>query len=194
MPHQILIWGGCFFLGLMWHSDLIVGALEDFSNDSFHSLSGFRQIGLAGWSGLIIAGACWLASITSSKIYQLCDYLKWPIRAGLIVDLVVTVIGFTLLYQLTPQIYYFYFQVVIPDLPWQWVLKPEFDIASLIATLLQPNAENYAELLVKVTFWVILLGVIWRFLVRSINLVLWKQSAITGLSFAIAHGGWSSLT
>ena len=77
-----------------------------YEGDSFFILSGLGQAGLAGLSALLAvgAGACVLAF------------------SGFGLRIAAAFAVFWVFLWLTPQIYYFYYQIILDDLPWQIII------------------------------------------------------------------------
>ena len=73
-------------------------------------------------------------------------------------NVVLTLLMFAVLYNLSPQIYYFYYQLVLPGLPTQWVARSLFDFTSTLI-LLRPGAFSIAQLLAALTLWSLLIHI-----------------------------------
>ena len=82
-----------------------------YSQDSFFDLSPWGQTGLACLSTSLFMAMIFVAHKTLSPL---------PIWARILAALIL----FWLFVWVSPQIYYMYYRMIIPDLPLQWVIWP----------------------------------------------------------------------
>lgn len=82
-----------------------------YSQDSFFDLSGWGQVGLAVISLTIFA----LMVLAARRLFR--RFPIWVRFAG-------ALLLFCLFVWASPQIYYMYYRMIIPDLPLQWVIWP----------------------------------------------------------------------
>ena len=94
-----------------------------YSGDSFFTLSPWGQVGLALLSGVLTIAMVWLTWRLAR-----CRRLAWR--------LCLWSIGFVGFIWLSPQIYYFYYWVLIDGLPMQVVIAPLPEIERLLDVLL----------------------------------------------------------
>ena len=164
----------------------------DQPGDSFYSLSAFQQTGLVTWSILLIFVLFRLSIFKSNKVYAWCvAHNLWQLPA-FIIDLSLTLILFFLLVRISPQIYYFYYQLVIPGLPAQWVIKPGVELDLLVPELLLHSRMGYSDLLTGLTFWSLNLGTLWRYL-WLLTIRQWRMwSILIGAGFGLVYFCWAT--
>lgn len=104
--------------------------LPDFSKDSFFTLSGTGQAGLLTLSVL-------MAALMLAMTRKICTGKKTVNRLGL------AAILFVFFLWLSPQVYYSYYQLIIPGLPWQIVIKSP--IERLISLHFRPTLAQLGQ-------------------------------------------------
>jgi hypothetical protein len=192
-PSQILVWGGSLILVVLWHHSLIFKVLLVQTNDSFYSLSVIQRMGLIAWSMLLITVLFWISFLKSAKILARQVAHNKSLLIAFVTDLVLTLALFVLLYRLSPQIYYIYYQLVVPGLPVQWVLKPGLDLELLFPKLLLQSTKSYSDLLVGLTFWWLIFCTLWRYILMLTGRQWRIWSIFVGAGFGLAHSGWTSI-
>ena len=106
-----------------------------YADDSFFSLPVIGQYGLAALSLALSIATCWLT---------------WKIGRGrpIWIRLALALLAFWLFIWLSPQIYYHYYMLFFPDLPWQIVVKPPpgpGTVAELMGFQARENLANHSR-------------------------------------------------
>lgn len=187
---RILIWGGSLGTALLWHCVLIATAISTWSNDSFHTLTVSQQAGLATVSVLLIAILFWLSGIKTDWVYKLSETRDIPFVYACLVDISITYFLFVFFYGISPQIYYIYYQLIIPSLPNQWVVSSAFQFEPALQRLFMRPISSYGDLLAALTFWTLLFSVIWRYLLIWTQRKSWVYPALVGTGFGMMCLGW----
>lgn len=94
-----------------------------YHQDSFFDLSGWGRV------GLVLLSLALLMLMVLFARYFLRNSPLWARFAGALVF-------FWLFVWLSPQIYYMYYRMIIPDLPLQWVIWPPRDLLKPLEMLL----------------------------------------------------------
>ncbi len=153
------------------------GLGRGYPGDSFFTLSGFGQ------AGVLLISAAGLAAIYALSAAKSRRLLRdQPTRAVLVLlDCIVSVVLFGLIYALSPQIFYAFYQQVIPGLPDQTVLRLPLAIDQMRAAFaLDPRGSMASHLA----------GIGW---LGIVPFTLWfhaRTSAVRGEIFLILALGW----
>ena len=111
--------------------DLWLAAGAGHPGDSFWTLSRFGRAGVAAIALLGLTGIYLLSGWKS----------RWLLRGGstsaalLVLDLTLGLLIFAVLFALSPQVFYTFYQLLFDGLPPQWQIDPERDIARLIGAM-----------------------------------------------------------
>ena len=159
---NLVVWGGSFGFALVWHSTRVYDALTNFSDDSFSSLNLLQQSALIALSLMLIIALFWLSELKSRYLESLYRSWSLPRLSVLLVDIPLTIVAFVLLHRASAQIYYVYYQFIFPDLPLQWVINTEFELAGLVDFLLPDSVNRLSGLLASPALWTLVLNLIWR--------------------------------
>ena len=188
----MLVWSGASVTVLVGHYLAIAAVFSTWPSDSFHTLSVKQQTGLATWSVLLIAALIWFFNKKTSWIFRLGRTYDVSSVFACVVDLIVTTLLFVLFYSASPQLYYLYYQLVIPGLPSQWIINPLHDFGLSTERLLIHPVSNYSDLLAVLTFWTLLCSIIWRHLLARSKNFSWAQPAVIGIGFGLMSLVWNS--
>ena len=163
---NLVVWGGSFGFALVWHSTCVYDALTNWGDDSFSSLNLLQQSGLIALSLMLIIALFWLSELKSRYLESLFRSWSLPRLSVLLVDIPLTIVTFVLLHRASAQIYYVYYQFIFPDLPLQWVINTEFELAGLVdfllANLLADSVNRLSDLLASLALWTLVLNLLWR--------------------------------
>jgi hypothetical protein len=117
----ILKWWFCgLAITVIWLATGLTATIHHGSGDSFHTLSSPGRSGLALLTIAMVFTLLWLSDLKSRLLIA---KTRLPPIPGLIIDLAATLVIFLIWYSLAPQIYYLYYQSIIPGLPNQWVVS-----------------------------------------------------------------------
>jgi len=103
--------------------------LQLYQNDSFFGLSAWGQVGLV----CISTGLFLFMIFTAWKLLR-----NRPIWLRILGALFL----FWLFVWLSPQVYYMYYRMIIPDLPLQWVIKPPLNLLIVFEYLFFQGPQN----------------------------------------------------
>ena len=159
---NLVVWAGSFGFALVWHSARIYDALTNLSDDSFSSLNLLQQSGLMALSLMLIIALFWLSELKSRYLESLFRSWSLPRISVLAVDIPMTIVTFVLLHRVSAQIYYVYYQFIFPDLPLQWVINTEFELAGLVDFLLLDSVNRLNDLLASLALWTLVLNPLLR--------------------------------
>ena len=163
---NLVVWGGSFGFALVWHSTCVYDALTNWGDDSFSSLNLRQQSGLIALSLMLIIALFWLSELKSRHLESLFRSWSLPRLSVLLVDIPLTIVTFVLLHRASAQIFYVYYQFIFVDLPLQWVINTEFELAGLVdfllAELLADSVNRLSDLLASLALWTLVLNLIWR--------------------------------
>jgi hypothetical protein len=169
---------------------LIAEAISTRSNDSFHTLTGSQQAGLATLSVLLIVILFWLSDTKTDWVCRLCETRGISSVPAYLVDISITSLLFIFFYGISPQIYYLYYQSIIPGLHNQWVVSSAFQFELAIQRLLMRPISGYSDLIAALTLWTLLFSVVWRYVLLWTKKKSWRHSALIGTSFGMMCLGW----
>lgn len=100
-----------------------------YQNDSFFDLSEWERVGLL----------CISAALTVLMILL----ARWLLRGAPVwVKLAGSLILFWIFVSASPQVYYMYYRMIIPDLPLQWVIWPPASVAEAARMLVFSGPQN----------------------------------------------------
>ena len=163
---NLVVWGGSFGFALVWHSTRVYDALTNLGDDSFSSLNLLQQSALIALSLMLIIALFWLSELKSRYLESLFRSWSLPRLSVLLVDIPLTIVTFVLLHRVSAQIYYVYYQFIFPDLPLQWVINTELELAGridfLLANLLANSVNRLSDLLASLALWTLVFNLIWR--------------------------------
>ncbi len=111
---------------------------------------------------MLIIALVWLSELKSRYLESLIRSWSLPCLSVLLVDIPLTIITFVLLHSASAQIYYVYYQFIFPDLPLQWVINTEFELAGLVDFLLPDSVNRLSDLLASLALWTLVLNLLWR--------------------------------
>lgn len=119
-----------------------------YQEDSFLTLGSWGQVGLV------------LISLALGLL-MLCGVRRVIRRQALVLRLCLALVAFWAFLWLSPQVYYFYYMVLIDGLPWQSVIKAPpglTDMASLLTFTDEANLSNHSKGLlgwgmIALSFW-----------------------------------------
>lgn len=141
-----------FFLGLgslvaVWISepDLWHALANSYATDSFWDLGLFGGFGVVLISSTLIGFAYWLSARKSR--YLVRKVPANPFLAAIVTlgDMVVSVLLFGVLHNLSPQAFYTFYQFIIPDLPNQLVIKGLFDAEKFIRLMSFDTSDSLSN-------------------------------------------------
>ena len=100
-----------------------------YANDSFFDLSPWGQVGLLG---------------ISTVLFLLSLGLAWWLlrRRPIWIAIPAALAMFWAFVWLSPQVYYTYYRMIIPDLPLQWVIWPPPGIGEALSMLIFQGPQN----------------------------------------------------
>jgi len=180
----MLIWGGSLGLALIWHGHLITLLLRNGASDSFYTLSLVHRTGLMFYSGFLIAILYWISDSKSRWLQnKLAPQHRFLLPACLF-DIALSSALFLIFYIVSPQLYYLYYQIIIPGLDWQWVVGTTSLNGSNFTHLAMRSVGNYSQLLSGLTLWTLVFAVIWQYLALS-------RSPKPGLRAALYAGAFA---
>lgn len=190
-PFRILIWSGSIVLVLIWHSQLIIRALTNWSGDSFYHLNPAEQIGLLVWSLLLIIFLGWISAQKTAWIDRLfsntrASTSKRPAIAIHLIDIISTLVLFELFYAFSPQLYYGYYLIIFDDLPVQWITPNGFSLSQTFNRIFMHSITKMNDLLAALTLWVLIIQVIWRYQASFDEVKTSKRMLIAGVAFGVA--------
>ena len=163
---EMRIWLCSIAIAIVLHVPTLATLFGAIQRDSFHSLSMNGQIGLLLLTASLAAGIAWFTS-------HICDkrLLGWVNidktitaggAAGLALKLGSALIVMMVLLSLSPQIYYQFYQLIIPGLPAQWVIQPERTASMMIERLTFSGTTTYASAFTGIVLWTVLAEVVVR--------------------------------
>jgi len=116
----VLIWFACQFLAAAIIPPMWGGLTTGYSGDSFWTLSDTGRIGVVA---ITVTGLLILAGVSAwkTKIILRWSQHRWRIPVWLF-DAALGVALFAVLFSISPQVYYSFYQQVIAGLPDQWVI------------------------------------------------------------------------
>ncbi|CAD0186705.1 hypothetical protein RUESEDTHA_03615 [Ruegeria sp. THAF57] len=118
-----------------------------YRQDSFFDLSGWGQVGLALLSAILFL----LMVLLARRALR-----PFPIWVRLFGALSL----FWLFVWLSPQIYYMYYRLVIPDLPLQWVIWPPRDPLKSLEMLIFSYEQNLSAHGQGILGWAVILAAV----------------------------------
>jgi hypothetical protein len=190
ISYQVLIWSGSIGLVLIWHSQIINRALTHWSGDSFYHLNQIEQFGLLAWSLLLIIFSGWISTLKTGWFERRFSHkASTSIRPAIaihLLDIIITLALFELLYAFSPQFYYGYYLIIFDDLPLQWITPNEFGFTQIIDRIFIHSITKFSDLLAALTLWVLILQVIWRYEVSFEEVNDSKSMVIHGVVFGAA--------
>jgi len=117
----LFAWLSCHVIAVIVAPAIWIGVQSGYSNDSYWTLSTAGQVGVLT---ITICGLLVLSALNAWKTNKILSRSKH--RARLLVwllDCALSVGVFILAYIVSPQVFYAFYQQVIPDLPNQWVIE-----------------------------------------------------------------------
>jgi len=189
-PQWYLIWGGAILFTLIWHSQGIWRRFENSTEDSFFTLDNWQRQGLLIVSTSLIAIFFFLSAIKTKWFLGHDGRIARRGRSVCFLDLVATCGLFALLYPLAAQVYYAYYQAIIPGLPNQWVVKSGIDSSTASAFSLAGSNLSLNRFLATMTIWTAVSAVIWQHLGVSARHQNKTHALVIGLLFAAANYTW----
>jgi len=143
---------------------------------------------LAGLSAALVLSLFWLSTVKSAALYRAGAKLRVPPLAVLAADLLASAALMAGAVGLSPQIYYSYYRLVLPDLPAQWVLSGWAALETLLRQArLLPDA-SLADHLVGLTFWSLLVTTCWVFVFAHPQVRQRVSSRVAGGGAALVSG------
>ena len=186
-PHWLLVWGSAAITTLLWHGTPVMAVFKASAGDSFYTLPMPERLGLLAWSAVLIGTFIFICQRKTQWIFQ----TGCRPATGFVADLLATLAIFTLLYGLSPQLYYFYYQQIIPGLPTQWVVHTPFELEQLFKPVLLRPTFNYADMLAGVTLWTCLFAVVLHHWLRATCEHGLSSQVLFGLGAAMGWWIWN---
>ena len=120
-----LIWILCHLIAAALIPGIWQGLQNGYPGDSFWTLSELGRIGVIAISvsGLLILTA--LSALKTNRILRWSQH-RWRLLVWLL-DVALTLVLFGVLFSVSPQVYYSFYQEIIADLPNQWVIDGPFN-------------------------------------------------------------------
>ncbi len=162
--------------------------LDGYGNDSFFTLAPWPRAGLAALSAALILSLFSLLAAKSAAFYRAGAKLRVPPLVVLAADLLASAALMVGALGLSPQVYYSYYRLIVPDLPAQWQL-PGWAVSEspLRQAYLAPGA-SLADHLVGLTFWSLLVMTGWLFVLAHPQVRQRVSSRVAGLGAALVCG------
>lgn len=126
--------------------------LSAYPQDSLFTLEPLEQAGVVAIAASLILMGGWLA-------FHLARHLSTLWRdpcarcLALIANLNVTLTGYAVCFILSPQVFYSYYQMIIPGLPTQWVVRADYGLSDLAGALQLRSNSNLAMSAAGAFFW-----------------------------------------
>ena len=163
--------------------------LNGYAGDSFFTLTPWPRVGLVVLSAALILALFWLSAAKSAALYRAGAKLRVPSLVVLATDLVASAALMAGAVWLSPQIYYTYYRLLLPDLPSQWVLSGWVAVETLgWQVRLSPDA-SLADHLVGLTFWSLLVTTCWVFVFAHPQVQRRVSARMAGTGAALVFGG-----
>ncbi|MEJ6403641.1 hypothetical protein [Yoonia sp. 2307UL14-13] len=129
-----------------WHA-----ALAGYPKDSFWTLG---PSGRAGVVAIATSGILAIFLMISAKTRALFS-LGWPRMIALPIDIATGLLMFGAIYSLSPQAFYAFYQLIIPDLPAQWVIDTAFDTGRIRHIVHIGPDGSMSDHLAGIGFWAV---------------------------------------
>ena len=184
-----IFWLCGLLCAVVWLAKGTVLTLADGAGDSFYTLSLIKRTGLTVLTILLLLV---LQALSDFKSRYLISHLRLTQIVGVPLDLLLTLFLFVVWFSLAPQIYYFYYQQIIPGLPQQWIAD-SIRLTEIRQLLGQAGALGYSLQSAQIGLW----SLIWVVLLRWLAWYQVHQSsrgvfrtAIVGIAASIAWALW----
>lgn len=131
-----------------------------YADDSFWTLDWFGRIGVIGISAVGIGALFWVIAWKSRVMARLGA--RWIIPLDIMIGWAIC----TVVYSLSPQVFYTFYGFIFPDLPQQWVISGSVAVDRLQAAIDLRGNRNLSDDLAGITFWAIAPFTIWQHIRR----------------------------
>ena len=157
---QIPLAGLAMILVALGQPQILAALAEGYPNDSFWTL---QTGGRAGVIAITVVGLAtiFLLIALKSRLFQ-----RWPSVISLPVDMACGLLLFSLVFSLSPQVYYTLYQFIFDGLPSQVVVDSPFNFERVanVARLLPSGAV--ADHIAGLAFWAVLPFTLWAHATR----------------------------
>lgn len=141
--------------------NLWIAFQHGYPQDSFFTLSTFGRTGVLTISVISIALLFFILSIKTKWILQMAPSAVFLRISVALLDCLVSMGLFGVFFSASPQIYYTFYRVLIPDLPQQIVIKSLYDLDKLILIAQLPVSGTLSQHLSGIVFWAIVPFTFW---------------------------------
>lgn len=139
----LLVWIFCHLAAAAAMPAFWQGAANGYAGDSFWTLSVPGRIGVATIS---ISGLLILAAVNNWKTQAILRWSRYRWRVPVwLLDVALSLALFALLFSISPQIYYSFYQQIIAGLPNQWVIDGPFNWDRLRDIALPRSGASLAD-------------------------------------------------
>jgi hypothetical protein len=128
--------------------------LSGHQEDSLFTLRPLEQLGVVALAALMMLAAGWLAYRAACRLARLTRSPSAH-AAGLAANLALTLALYALGWMLAPQIFYAYYQMIIPGLPSQWVIRGAEQVGEFADAVRLLGDGSLASHAAGAFFWVL---------------------------------------
>ncbi|MEJ6397101.1 hypothetical protein [Yoonia sp. 208BN28-4] len=131
------------------------GLMSPYADDSFWTLTTAGRAGVIAITVSGLALVLWIAQKLTPT------FAKLPFLAAAILHSVAALAIFAVIYGVSPQVFYSFYQIIFPDLPAQWVISPATALSRLGDAIDLITAPNLSDDIAGLTFWTLIPFAAW---------------------------------